>query len=290
MPAPSACAQVRGAWTLHRLSLDLDLDFFVLYSSVSSVLGTAQQAHYTAANGFLDGLAEYRRGLGLPALSINWGPWQNGGMIDGETARHIADSGFNALSAPAALALFGRLLAAGQTRVAVLDADWPRLKSLYEVRGRQPVLALLGQSASAASVTGSSAVLDALRDLAVRDRFDYLLSRLQEQVGAALRFDSNTLPDPKRGFFDMGMDSLTAVELKGRIEPNCIARSPLRWCSTTPMPKPWPRICSACCSPTHSRTHPHLHDRGIAPATAGPKSNSFPMPNSRRLSTMNLPL
>jgi len=210
--------KVRGAWTLHRLSLDLDLDFFVLYSSVSSVLGTAQQAHYTAANGFLDGLAEYRRGLGLPALSINWGPWQNGGMIDGETARHIADSGFNALSAPTALALFGRLLAAGQTRVAVLDADWPRLKSLYEVRGRQPVLTLLGQSASAASVTGSSAVLDALRDLAVRDRFDYLLNRLQEQVGAALRFDSNTLPDPKRGFFDMGMDSLTAVELKGRIE------------------------------------------------------------------------
>ncbi|TAN66396.1 MAG: type I polyketide synthase [Methylobacter sp.] len=208
--------KVRGAWTLHSLSLNLSLDFFVLYSSVSSVLGTARQAHYTAANGFLDGLADYRRSLGLPALSINWGPWQGNGMIDSETAQHIADSGFNALSAPIALALFGRLLASGQTRVAVLDADWPRLKSLYEARGRQPVLALLGQIPSTES-TKTSAVISLLQDLPQRDRFDYLVSRLQEQVGIALRFDDNNLPDPKRGFFDMGMDSLIAVELKERI-------------------------------------------------------------------------
>lgn len=208
--------KVRGAWTLHSLSLDLALDFFVLYSSVSSVLGTASQAHYTAANGFLDGLADYRRSLGLPALSINWGPWQGGGMIDSDTAQHIADSGFNALSPSLALTLFGRLLASGQSRVAVLDADWPRLKSLYEARGRQPLLEQLGHTRSTES-TETSAVINALRDLPQRDRFDYLVSRLQEQVGIALRFDGNNLPDPKRGFFDMGMDSLTAVELKERI-------------------------------------------------------------------------
>ncbi|MBD9358029.1 type I polyketide synthase [Methylomonas albis] len=210
--------KLRGAWTLHRLSMDLQLDFFVLYSSISAVLGTAQLAAYTAANGFLDGLAAYRQGLGLPVLSINWGPWQTGGMIADETATQVAASGFTPLDAHSALALFGRLLASSQSRVAVVDADWPRLKSLYEIRGPQPLLALLGQNASPAVTTAPSSTLNELRALTARDQFDYLVSRLQELVGAALGFDSNNLPDPKCGFFDMGMDSLTAVELKGRIE------------------------------------------------------------------------
>ncbi|MBF0573053.1 MAG: SDR family NAD(P)-dependent oxidoreductase, partial [Desulfamplus sp.] len=64
-----------GAWNLHNLVKDLRLDFFILFSSAASFLGSQGQANYSAANAFLDGLAQYRRSLGLSGLSINWGPW-----------------------------------------------------------------------------------------------------------------------------------------------------------------------------------------------------------------------
>ncbi|HTG61067.1 MAG TPA: type I polyketide synthase [Terriglobia bacterium] len=210
--------KVDGAWVLHRVTQHRALDFFVSFSSVSSVLGTAFQAHYTAANAFLDGLAEYRRGLHLPALSIGWGPWQGGGLVDDIIGQRIADSGFKALPPQTALALLRRLLGADQSREIVVNADWTRVKSLYEIRGRQPVLEFLGTVVHGEGSVESSAVLDELRATAVRNRFDFLVSYLQEQVSAVLHFEDKSLPDSRQGFFDMGLDSLTALEFKGRVE------------------------------------------------------------------------
>ena len=210
--------KVDGAWNLHRLTENLALDFFVAFSSISSVLGTAQQAHYTAANGFLDGLAEYRRRRGLPALSINWGPWQAGGMIDDQNAQRIAESGFAFLAPDTALTIFGRLLRSESTRVAVVDAHWPRLKSLYQVRAKQALLEGLGPAAQTQPANETTHVLDALRDTPSRNQLNFLITYLQECVCEVLQFEDDVLPDPEQGFFDIGMDSLTAVELKSRVE------------------------------------------------------------------------
>jgi acyl transferase domain-containing protein/acyl carrier protein len=212
--------KVGGAWNLHRLTLASGLDFFICFSSISSVLGTAQESHYTAANGFLDGLAEYRRGLGLPALCINWGPLAGENMIDAASAMRIAAVGFRALPPPAALAVLGRLLGSDLARAAVVDADWPRIKSLYEARTSQPLLESLGGGAPepGGEQAGVPPVLRQLRELAARDRLDFLVAYVQERVGEVLRFDGQSPPEPQLGFFDLGLDSLTAVELKNCIE------------------------------------------------------------------------
>ena len=76
-----------GAWHLHRLTLHDELEFFIVYSSGTSVLGSPGQANYAAANAMLDGLGAFRNSQGLPATTVNWGPWAQGGMASSAAAR-----------------------------------------------------------------------------------------------------------------------------------------------------------------------------------------------------------
>ena len=105
--------KIAGSWNLHSLTLDLPLDFFVLFSSASSVLGSPGQTNYAAANAFMDALAHLRRSQGLPALSINWGAWSVSGMaatLDERDQRRWAERGLVAMSPADALASLGQLL------------------------------------------------------------------------------------------------------------------------------------------------------------------------------------
>ncbi|EMN1932304.1 SDR family NAD(P)-dependent oxidoreductase, partial [Burkholderia ambifaria] len=118
-----ARAKVLGSWNLHQLSRGLDLDAFVLYSSLASLLGSAGQANYAAANGFMDQLARSRRALGLPALSLNWPGWDGVGMA-ARNARGEPGSGLRRLAPERALGELGRALASGQAQVGIADVDW----------------------------------------------------------------------------------------------------------------------------------------------------------------------
>src|SRR5271167_762411 len=102
-------AKVDGAAHLHRLTRDLDLDFFVLNSSAASLIGSPGQGNYAAANAYLDGLAHHRRALGLPALSVNWGQWAQTGQVAKATHDlRLAERGFKGFAPADGLAVLGR--------------------------------------------------------------------------------------------------------------------------------------------------------------------------------------
>ncbi|MET0647637.1 MAG: type I polyketide synthase [Pyrinomonadaceae bacterium] len=210
--------KVPGSWLLHRLTTEEPLDFFVLFSSVASVWGSRGQAHYSAANRFLDALAIHRRAMGLPASCVNWGPWAEGGMTTAEADTLLRRVGVRALKPRTAIQALERLLAAGDLDAAVADVDWSLFRGSYEARGKQPFLDRIPQAASApAEAAKSSALVERLRDASPAERKRQLLLFLQAEVAQVLGLGSK-LPDPEQGFYEMGMDSLLSLEFKARLE------------------------------------------------------------------------
>ena len=220
--------KVVGTWILHQLTQAMKLDFFVSFSSISSVWGSRGQAHYAAANHFLDVLAHYRHGLGLPALSVNWGPWAGGGMALEEFQTFLSRMGVEGLQPEKAIAALGYLLEAGCVQTTVANVDWTRFKDLYEARGKRSLLEQIeGQSQEAVELQSQqrSEILQRLEASAESERHSLLTAYLQSEVVKVLRLAQ--LPDPQEGLFDLGMDSLMAVELVGSIRSQLQAELPI---------------------------------------------------------------
>ena len=221
--------KVVGTWILHQLTQEIKLDFFVSFSSISSVWGSRGQAHYAAANHFLDVLAHYRQGLGMPALSVNWGPWAGGGMALEEFQTFLTRMGVEGLQPEKAIAVLGYLLEAGCVQATVADVDWTRFKDLYEARGKRSLLEQIeGQPQEALEQQQSeqrSEILQRLEASAESECHSLLTAYLQSEVVKVLRLAQ--LPDPQEGLFDLGMDSLMAVELVGSIRSQLQAELPI---------------------------------------------------------------
>ena len=235
MPADALHAQIRaklgGAWLLHELSRDLTLDFFVLFSSTTALWGTRGLAHYAAANLGLDALAHYRRSLGLPALAVNWGTWDTMRVASAEEQRDVASFGLNPMAAPLALDAMGAFLAANNTPQIVIAAiDWQRLRSAYEARRPRPLFANLGNIANttraavstataphAAEATPKSLLLHRLAD-AQDEPSAIVTDFVRDAVRQVLGVSAGHAVDERQGLFEMGMDSLMAIELKGKLE------------------------------------------------------------------------
>ncbi|MBN0049122.1 SDR family NAD(P)-dependent oxidoreductase [Streptomyces actuosus] len=214
-----------GAAHLHDLTRHLDLSAFVLFSSVAGTLGAPGQGNYAAANAFLDALAEHRRALGLPALSLPWGPWsQTAGMTGGLTdadIRRMERAGLPPLSPKEGLALFTEALdrpAAVQTPLAVdtaqlgaADPVHPVLAGLARVRRTVRDLTASTGTADIAGLVAELARLDA------GERHRRLVEEVCRQVAAVLGHASAARIDPDQSFKELGFDSLTAVELRNRM-------------------------------------------------------------------------
>jgi acyl transferase domain-containing protein/acyl carrier protein len=213
--------KVIGTWILHQLTRELTLDFFVLFSSIASIWSSKGQAHYAAANSFLDGLAHYRRTLGLPATSINWGPWAGGGMATAEFQTMLTRMGIEGLQPEIALAALGYLLGADCVQATVAKVNWSLFKGLYEARGKRALLdqiEILSKEAVQPQPPQRSEVVQQLEAAPISRRQHVLMTYLQSEVAKVLKLEQSQYPDLQRGFFDMGMDSLMAVELKQSLE------------------------------------------------------------------------
>ena len=211
--------KVSGAWNLHQLTLASGLRFFVSFSSVASLLGTAGQSSYAAANAFLDALACHRRALGLSGLSINWGPWGEIGMaarLDPEQWARMEAQGVFGLETQAALDMLGRLMAAPATaspRMAVLALDWPSYAARHAQSGQWPFLARLVQVAA----PDGDSLRQRLQRLPPAERRNLLIRVLSDLVAEVLRLPRDEVA-PRERLFDLGIDSLIAIELKNRLQ------------------------------------------------------------------------
>ncbi|MEV7094000.1 type I polyketide synthase [Amycolatopsis sp. NPDC051045] len=208
--------KVAGARHLDELTRDHDLAAFVLFSSISGVWGSGEQAVYGAANAFLDALAEQRRGRGRPATAIAWGPWAGSGMAaDVDAVRMLRGRGLPPMDPALGVAAFRRALAAGDTAVVVADVDWARFAPVFTAARPRPLLADL--AAVRAALAEPEPSEPATGFAALPDRPKALLTLVLEQVAGVLGHTSAASIGPERAFKELGFDSLMAVELRNRL-------------------------------------------------------------------------
>ncbi|MFH9426319.1 SDR family NAD(P)-dependent oxidoreductase, partial [Streptomyces sp. NPDC017529] len=217
--------KVDAAWNLHELTRDLDLDTFVLFSSIAGVIGNAGQANYAAGNTFLDALAAHRRQQGLPAVSLAWGPWEQGmasELTEGDRQR-LARQGMRLLPVADGLAALdeamGRtepLLVAAKLDLAAIrgTAEAPPLLSALArtTRMDSPARRTVGQAAD-----GQNALAVRLAGLSPAEQQEAVRDMIATQTALVLGLPGPDSVVADRAFRDVGFDSLTAVELRNRL-------------------------------------------------------------------------
>ncbi len=225
-------AKATAAWHLHELTEGLDLSVFVLFSSVTGVLGGPGQANYAAANTFLDGLASFRRGRGLPATSLAWGPWQHGdGMAGalgaGDRAR-VARTGLRGLPSEEALGLFDAAFAASDSLRVAVSLDPRALRALADDGALPPLLSGLLRTGGRAKKAGAAegALAARVHAAAVPARSRLVLDAVRGEVATVLGHRGVERIAVAQTFKELGFDSLAAVELRNRLNAATALRLP----------------------------------------------------------------
>ena len=213
--------KITGAWNLHLQTREMPLDCFVLFSSLSSLIGSPGQANYAAANAFLDALAHHRRAEGLAGLSVNWGQISDVGVVADrpEVGRYLDQIGVRALSSKDALATLGRLMASAEAQAGVMNVDWDRLTLASAKYGTSPIFRDLVEAQKANRIQDHGA--NEWRATVLRLPREEQLAAVSDLIVAQLAATFGMTPgeiDRTRPLAELGLDSLMAVELKARIE------------------------------------------------------------------------
>ncbi|WP_410641658.1 type I polyketide synthase [Amycolatopsis sp. lyj-346] len=219
-------AKVAGAANLDTVFGDTELDAFVLFSSISGVWGSGGQGAYAAGNAYLDGLAQYRSARGRTATSIAWGAWAGGGMAKDAAEERLARVGLPTMDPQLSLAALGVAVGSGEPLVTVADVRWDRFVPSFTVARPSTLLADLPEFAAirdaaavaqdevAGTVTEFQAML---AGVAEADRLGVVKDLVRTEASAVLGFADPAGLDPARAFRELGFDSLTAVEMRGRL-------------------------------------------------------------------------
>ncbi|MFD3919340.1 SDR family NAD(P)-dependent oxidoreductase [Streptomyces sp. NPDC058595] len=210
-------SKVYGSWLLHRATEHFpSLRFFVGYSSVASLVGSRGQANYAAGNSFLDTLMCRRGTAGLPALSVNWGAWGDVGLASGMEQRHIANvenQGFSFFGPTVGIRALLRVLDRPAAQITIAEVDWDR----YSATRPQPNALYLQVGRRTAEVT-VHVDPQVLLSLPRGERLEAVSETLRGAIADLLHFDGADDVPPDARFFEVGLDSLAAVELKNRLE------------------------------------------------------------------------
>nr|AAX98190.1 polyketide synthase type I [Streptomyces aizunensis] len=211
---------------LHELTRELDLSAFVFFSSFAATFGAPGQGNYAPGNAFLDAFAEYRRASGLPATSIAWGPWGDGGMAEGAVGDRMRRHGVIEMSPERAVAALQHALDRDETTLTVADMEWKRFVLAFTSGRARPLLHDLPEArevmdatrTEAAEDTGSAAALaQQLTGRPEAEQERLLLELVRTAVAAVLGYAGPDAVEAGRAFKELGFDSLTSVELRNRL-------------------------------------------------------------------------
>ncbi|NJP81129.1 SDR family NAD(P)-dependent oxidoreductase, partial [Streptomyces sp. AA8] len=222
--ARTVSAKAAGATHLDELLDDQDLDAFVMFSSGAGIWGGASQGAYSAANAYLDALAEYRRARGRTALAVSWGGWAEGGMAGvGDGEEMLRRRGLPPMRPALAISALQQALADDETALTVADFDWERFIGPFTVTRPSALLSDVPEArraleAPASGEAGAGNALAAkLAGLPAGEQDRTLVDLVRTRAAAVLGHDGAAAVEPGRAFNDLGFDSLTAVELRNKL-------------------------------------------------------------------------
>ncbi|WP_391858294.1 type I polyketide synthase [Streptomyces silvisoli] len=227
--------KVDATRNLHELTRDLDLSAFVLFSSFAATFGAPGQGNYAPGNAFLDAFAEYRRAAGLPATSVAWGPWGDGGMAEGAVGDRMRRHGVLEMAPELAVTALQHALDRDETTLTVADMEWKRFVLAFTSGRPRPLLHDLPEARAVMEslradaeeeAAGGAALVQRMSGLSEAEQERLLLELVRGAVASVLGYQGADAVEANRAFKELGFDSLTAVELRNRLNGATALRLP----------------------------------------------------------------